>query len=96
MYSKIIGTKIHAAIVITVNVVLLDTASHMVKLATGLRLDGIKNGNNAKPAVKIAPITAKDEPVKLKPALFLPAARTIKIPPKMPIIGAIMVIGYAE
>jgi hypothetical protein len=29
------GTKIHAATVITVNVVLLETASHMVKLATG-------------------------------------------------------------
>ena len=77
------GTKIHAATVITVNVVLLETASHMVKLTVGLMLDGIRNGNSAKPAVKIEPVTAKVEPVKLRPALFLPAAKTISNPPKI-------------
>ena len=56
-------------------------------------LDGIKNGNSAKPAVKIAPTTAKLEPKKLKPALFLPAANATIKPPKIPAIGAIMVVG---
>ena len=88
-----IGTKIHAATVMTVKVFLLETASHMVKLATGLMLDGIRNGNNAKPAVRIAPIIMSEVPVKLKPALPLAAeAITIKLP-KIAIIGAIMVIG---
>ena len=77
----------------TVSVVLLETASHIVKLIAGLRLDGIKNGNNAKPAVKIEPMTARLEPRKLKPALFLPAASTTMMPPRIPMIGAIIVIG---
>ena len=88
-----IGTKIQAATVITVSVFLLDTASHMVKLATGLMLEGIRNGNNAKPAVKIAPMTMSDVPRKLKPALaFAAAAITIRLP-RIAMIGAIMVIG---
>ena len=82
-----------AATVITVKVFLLDTASHIVRLTVGLMLEGIRNGNNANPAVKIAPITAKLEPRKLTPALFLPAANTTIKPPSRPIIGAIMVIG---
>ena len=82
-----------AATVITVNVFLLDTASHIVRLTVGLMLEGMRKGNNAKPAVKIAPITAKLEPKKLMPALFLPAANTTIKPPKRPIIGAIIVIG---
>ena len=83
----------HAATVITVKVFWLETASHMVKLATGLMLEGIRNGNRAKPAVKIAPITAKDEPKKLKPALALDAANTTMMPPKIPATGASIVIG---
>jgi hypothetical protein len=51
----------------------------MVKLTVGLMLDGIKNGNSAKPAVKIEPVTAKLEPVKLTPALFLPAPMLLPI-----------------
>ena len=87
------GTKIQAATVITVRVFLLETASHMVKLIAGLRLDGIKNGNNAKPAVRIEPMTARLEPKKLKPALSLPAASTTMIPPRIPATGASIVIG---
>ena len=82
-----------AATVITVRVFLLDTASHIVRLATGLVLEGIKNGNNAKPAVKIAPTIASEEPKKLKPAFALDEARTRITPPKTPMIGAIIVIG---
>lgn len=82
-----------AATVITVSVFLLDTASHIVKLATGLMLEGIRNGNNAKPAVKIAPITMNDVPRKLNPAFaFAADAITIRLP-KIAITGAIMVIG---
>ena len=55
----------------------------MVKLTVGLMLDGIKNGNSAKPAVKMEPVTAKVEPVKLTPALFLPAPKIIRIAPKI-------------
>ena len=90
---RINGTKIHAATVMTVKVFLLETASHMVKLTVGFKLDGIKNGNKAKPAVKIAPVTAKDEPVKVMPALDLDAPNIIIYPPIVAIIGAIMVIG---
>ena len=82
-----------ATTVITVSVVLLETASHMVKLTVGLILEGIRNGNNAKPAVKIEPVTANVEPVKLKPALSLPAAKIMMIPPKIATIGASIVIG---
>ena len=90
---RISGTKIQAATVITVKVFLLDTASHIVRLATGLMLEGIRKGNRAKPAVRMAPMTARDEPRKLKPALFLPAAKTMIKPPKIPAIGAAIVIG---
>ena len=87
------GTNIPATTVITVSVFLLETASHMVRLTDGLMLDGIRNGNNAKPAVNIDPVTAKVDPVKLSPALFLPAANTISNPPKIAAIGASIVIG---
>lgn len=90
---RINGTKIHAATVITVSVFLLETASHIVKLTVGLRLDGIKNGNNAKPAVKIAPIIARLVPKKLKPALALPAAGITISAPKIATTGATIVIG---
>ena len=65
----------------------------MVKLTVGLRLDGIKNGNNAKPAVKIAPTTARLVPKKLKPAFALPAAGITISAPKIARTGAIIVIG---
>ena len=87
------GTKMQAATVITVSVFLLETASHIVKLETASMLDGIKNGNNAKPAVKIAPMMHSDVPRKLKPALPLPAAAITISAPRIAAIGAIMVIG---
>ena len=88
-----IGTNIPATTVITVRVFLLDTASHMVKLTVGLMLDGIRNGNRAKPAVNIEPVTAKVEPVKLSPALFFAAAKIMSNAPKIAEIGASMVTG---
>lgn len=80
--------------VITVKVIWLDTASHIVKLETGSVLDGIRNGNNAKPAVKIAPTIARVEPKNVNPALILPAEPITISEPRIAIIGAIMVIGY--
>ena len=44
----------------TLSVYLLDAASHNVKLMVGLSDDGITNGNNATPAVRIVPTTAND------------------------------------
>ena len=87
------GTKMQAATVITVSEFLLATASHIVKLTVGLVLEGMRNGNNEKPAVKIAPVTASEVPRKLKPALALPAAAITINAPKIAIIGAIIVIG---
>jgi len=43
-----------ATINITFSVIWLDVASHTVKLASGMVMLGIKNGNIEKPAVKIA------------------------------------------
>ena len=88
-----IGTNIPATTGITVRVFLLDTASHMVKLTVGLMLDGIRNGNRAKPAVNIEPVTAKVEPVKLSPALFFVAAKIMSSAPNTAAIGASMVTG---
>ena len=88
-----VGTNMQAATVITPNVLWLETASHIVKLEVGSMLDGSKNGNNAKPAVRIAPIILKLVPIKLNPALFERPPSTVIKPPKMPITGAIMVIG---
>lgn len=87
------GTKIEATTVMTVSVFLLETASHIVKLTVGSILDGMRNGNSAKPAVKIDPVTASVEPVKLHPALFFPAANTMMMPPKIAEIGASIVSG---
>ena len=82
-----------AATVITLREFLLATASHMVKLAIGLMLEGIRNGNKAKPAVKIAPTIMSEVPIKLKPAFpLLAEAITIKLP-KIAITGAMIVIG---
>lgn len=87
------GTKMPAATVITPKVRWLDTASHIVKLELGLILDGSKNGNSAKPAVKIAPTIIKLVPVKLKPAFAFEAAIIAMIAPNIARNGATLVIG---
>ena len=65
----------------------------MVKLDVGSMLDGNKNGNNAKPAVRIAPTIIKLVPVKLAAALYLPALMMTNSAPKIAAIGAAIVIG---
>lgn len=82
-----------AATVITPKVRWLETASHIVKLELGLMLDGSKNGNSAKPAVKIAPTIIKLVPVKLKLAFVFDDAKTAMIAPNIARIGATLVIG---
>ena len=49
------GTEIQATINITLSVIWLDVASQTVKLASGIVMLGIRNGNIEKPAVKITP-----------------------------------------
>ncbi|MNJ81072.1 hypothetical protein D3C77_797100 [compost metagenome] len=56
-------------------------------------LDGSKNGNSAKPAVKIAPTIIKLVPVKLKPAFAFEDAKIAMIAPKIARTGATLVIG---
>ncbi len=65
----------------------------MVKLDVGSILDGSKNGNSAKPEVKIAPTILKLVPVKLKPALPEPPPTIVSKPPKIAMTGAAIVIG---
>ena len=50
-----------ATTVITCRVNKLDVASHMVKLAFGIMLDGMMNGNIATPHVKIIHAIVSDE-----------------------------------
>ena len=87
------GTKMPAATVITPKVRWLDTASHIVKLELGSILDGSKNGNSAKPAVKIAPTIIKLVPVKLKPAFVFEDPKAAMMAPNIARTGATLVIG---
>lgn len=82
-----------AATVITPSVRWLETASHMVKLETGLILEGSRKGNKAKPAVKIAPIIARLVPVKLRPAFDFDAPTMRTKAPIIATIGASILTG---
>ena len=65
----------------------------MVKLDVGSILDGNKNGNNEKPAVKIAPTIMRLVPVKLVAALCFAALIMTSKAPRIAAIGAAIVIG---
>ena len=52
------GKKIIVTINIIPKVFLLETASHIVKLLTGLVLEGMMNGNIENPAVRMMPAIA--------------------------------------
>ena len=76
------------------SVLWLETASHMVKLDAKSMLDGIRNGNRAKPAVQIVPLMAKDEPKKANAERLMVAAKSANTAPIMPTMGAMRITGY--
>src|SRR5471030_735088 len=65
-----IGTKIQATTVITLKVSRLEVASHIVRLASGVVLDGMTNGNMVIPAVRITQAMVSEEDTNASAALL--------------------------
>ena len=88
-----IGTKIQATTNIIFRVISLDVASHTVKLAIGIVVLGIRNGNIENPAVKITPAIMAELDTNAHPArpAFEKAAHAR--PPAIPSTGAIIIQG---
>lgn len=83
-----------ATINITFSVIWLDVASHTVKLASGMVMLGIKNGNIEKPAVKITPAINSALDTNAMPALpFLEKSAQAR-PAIIPSTGAAIIRGY--
>lgn len=79
---------------ITFKVKWLDVASHTVRLASGMVMLGIKNGNIENPAVKITPAINKALDTNAIPGLPFLEKKAQANPPKIPSTGAIIIRGY--
>ncbi len=79
---------------ITFSVIWLDVASHTVRLASGMVILGIKNGNIEKPAVKITPVINSALDTNAIPAFPFLEKNAQARPATTPNTGAITMKGY--
>ena len=83
-----------ATTVITCRVNRLDVASHMVKLAFGIMLDGMMNGNIATPHVRMIHAIVNDENKNAQPFLSAFVAIIVNSGNPTPRAGRAHRIGY--
>ncbi len=84
-----------ATTVMMLSVNSLEVASHIVKPCAGFKLEGITNGNMAKPAVRIMPANDKLEHKKATAPRFAFDAKVVNTDMPIPNKGAKQSTGYS-
>src|SRR5690606_39619104 len=93
VYSVMMGRKNAVASSMIHNVSRLDDASHIVNPKRGSDEDGIRNGNSARPTVRMTPTMLSEETMKVRLCLRPPSMAATSRAPPTPSAGAIQASG---